>query len=112
MLRAKSCEDVAALRHLNPFNPSNVSASNIIQSHIPSPSHLNHQNIASRRAIGGAGVGGSDSDSNSLPHPPPNPVQSSVENPSQAIRVSEDNMTNYLFEFLTVKGTIELSIPQ
>lgn len=114
----KGWHNSAALSYLNPSashssqnqNPNQFSgynlsygfSPNIIPSHIPNP---NRQSTPSH-PIGWA-VGGN---SNALSYPPlpvqvahvPEPVRSQVEIPCQAIRVSEDDMPNFLFKFPTV----------
>lgn len=124
-LSVEGWHNSAALSYLNPTashpsqnqNPSQFSGYNlsygfapdILPSHIPNPSHPSHsnqQNTASHPigwAIGGAGAAG---DSSSFSYPPPqhDPIQSTVEVPCQAIRVSEDDMPNYLFKFPSVSG--------
>lgn len=111
----KGWHNSAALSYLNPHpsqnpNPNQLSgynlsygfASNIIPSHVPNP---NRANTPSHPPIGWA-VGGNAN----LSYPPlPQPahvaesVQSQVEIPCQAIRVSEDDMPNFLFKFPTVR---------
>lgn len=86
----------------NQFSGYNLSygfAPNIIASHIPNP---NRENIPSH-PIGWA-VGGNISAFSNPPTPHvPEPIQSQVEIPCQAIRVSEDDMPNFLFKFPTVR---------
>lgn len=68
-------------------------------SHVPNP---NREPVASH-PIGWAIGGSSGSFPNpALREPVPDPVRSQVEIPCQAIRVSEDDMPNFLFKFPSV----------
>lgn len=115
----KGWHNSAALSYLNPsaphpssqnqnpnqycgYNLSYGFAPNIVPSHIPNP---NRENVASH-PIGWA-IGGSGSQFSNSSAPPPVPEvtdshRSQIEIPCQAIRVSEDDMPNFLFKFPTV----------
>lgn len=97
----------------NQFSGYNLSygfAPNIVPSHIPNP---NRENTPSHpipsHPIGWA-IGGNSSPypnlSNIPEHVPQvtDPVRSQLEIPCQAIRVSEDDMPNFLFKFPSVSG--------
>lgn len=116
---AKGWHNLSALSYLNPsashssqsqpqnsnpnqFSGCNLSygfAPNIVPSHIPNPSRENVPSHPIGWAIGGNEFSGG---SFSNPMPQHDPVRSQVEIPCQAIRVSEDDMPNYLYKFPTV----------